>query len=159
MEEIGCAHVTNPFFDAYLWTPATQFPIVLLLAIVLSLFLCSPFPHPAPIVLALIVTCTYIEPFPCYLETLVSTSCLQVSPHVFRSVHTSLNTYTCLQSCLLSFAPAFTVHRVPALLPVSLSVPPPRSTAVVTMQGNQVARTLRRLHKRSNWVARCNHGI
>ena len=67
--------------------------MVLLLAIVLSLFLCSPFPHPAPIVLALIVTCTYIEPFPCYLETLVSTSCLQVSPHVFRSVHTSLNTY------------------------------------------------------------------
>ena len=96
--------------------------------------LCSLFPHPAPIVLALIVTCTYIEPFPCYLETLVSTSCLQVSPHVFRSVHTSLNTYTCLQSCLLSFAPAFTVHRVPALLPVSLSVPPPRSTAVVTQK-------------------------
>ena len=34
----------------------------------------------------------YLASFDCHLETLVSTSCLQVSPHVLRSVDTSLNT-------------------------------------------------------------------
>ena len=45
----------------------------------------------------------------------------------------------------MSLAPAFTVHRVPALLPVSLSVPPPRSTAVVTLGRNSPYR-----HQRHN---------
>ena len=34
----------------------------------------------------------YLTSFDRHLETLVSTSCLQVSPHVLRSVDTSLNT-------------------------------------------------------------------
>ena len=35
----------------------------------------------------------YLASFDRHLETLVSTSCLQVSPHVLRSVDTSLNTF------------------------------------------------------------------
>ena len=35
----------------------------------------------------------YLTSFDRHLETLVSTSCLQVSPHVLRSVDTSLNTF------------------------------------------------------------------
>ena len=35
----------------------------------------------------------YLTSFDRHLETLVSTSCLQVSPHVLRSVNTSLNTF------------------------------------------------------------------
>ena len=44
-----------------------------------------------------------------HLETLVSTSCLQVSPHVLRSVDTSL-IHTCLQPCLSSLAPV-SLHK------------------------------------------------
>ena len=40
----------------------------------------------------------YLTSFDRHLETLVSTSCLQVSPHVLRSVDTSLN--TCLSPAL-----------------------------------------------------------
>ena len=40
----------------------------------------------------------YLASSDCHLETLVSTSCLQVSPHVLRSVDTSLN--TCLSPAL-----------------------------------------------------------
>ena len=40
----------------------------------------------------------YLAHFDRHLETLVSTSCLQVSPHVLRSVDTSLN--TCLSPAL-----------------------------------------------------------
>ena len=69
----------------------------------------------------------YLTSFDRHLETLVSTSCLQVSPHVLRSVDTSLNT---------SLSPALPVEPSSSLAAqrparrscLSRSSPPLRST-------------------------------
>ena len=75
--------------------PHSRHPIVPLSHCSVSFILARASPCCSPshaIVLSAHCFPMYLTSFDRHLETLVSTSCLQVSPHVLRSVDTSLNT-------------------------------------------------------------------
>ena len=104
----------------------------------------------------------YLTSFDRHLETLVSTSCLQVSPHVLRSVDTSLNTFLSPalpvepSSSLAAQRPARrSCLSRSALLPVSLVFPlfarhPVVTLGGVVLDGAQLVRLLRQLAKLSD---------
>ena len=98
-------HCTSRFqspFCFFSFVPDTivVIPLYLLHCSVTLLFYCSP---------SAIVLTVDINPSTCYLETSVSTSCLQVSLTCISLVDTSLNT-TCLQPCVSSLAP-LSLHK------------------------------------------------
>ena len=98
-------HCTSRFqspFCFFSFVPDTivVIPLYLLHCSVTLLFYCSP---------SAIVLTVDINPSTRYLETSVSTSCLQVSLTCISLVDTSLNT-TCLQPCVSSLAP-LSLHK------------------------------------------------
>ena len=81
----------------------------------------------------------YLASFDRHLETLVSTSCLQVSPHILRSVDTSLNTFL---SPALPVEPSSSLaaQRPARRSCLSRSSSPLRSTSSRNTSGNSISR-------------------
>ena len=128
-------HCTSRFqspFCFFSFVPDTivVIPLYLLHCSVTLLFYCSP---------SAIVLTVDINPSTRYLETSVSTSCLQVSLTCISLVDTSLNT-TCLQPCVSSLAP-LSLHKRSSdalarlVVPSSSRLTPGRDTAASEIGG------------------------
>ena len=141
-------HCTSRFqspFCFFSFVPDTivVIPLYLLHCSVTLLFYCSP---------SAIVLTVDINPSTRYLETSVSTSCLQVSLTCISLVDTSLNT-TCLQPCVSSLAP-LSLHKRSSdalarlVVPSSSRLTPGRDSLQNKMEGttytpSEVTRALR----------------
>ena len=85
----------------------------------------------------------YLASFDRHLETLVSTSCLQVSPHVLRSVDTSLNT---------SLSPALPVEPSS-----SLAAQRPARRSCLSRSSSPLRSTSSR--NNAYYTRKCNYGL